>query len=102
MTQISQSVACNRFHTINMRLARWMLMTHDRVEGDQFRLTREFLSHMPGGTREQVTLAASTLKKQNFINYSRGRIEILDRGGLEAAACKCCRVVKDEYDNLIN
>jgi CRP-like cAMP-binding protein len=102
LTQISQSAACNRFHTINVRLARWLLMTHDRVEGDEFRLTQEFLSHMLGGTREQVTLAASTLKKQKLIIYSRGRIEILDRGGLEAAACKCYRVVKDEYDNFLN
>lgn len=102
MTQISQSAACNRFHTINVRLARWLLMTHDRVEGDEFRLTQEFLSHMLGGTREQVTLAASTLKKQSLINYSRGRIMILDRGGLEVAACKCYRLVKDEYDNFLN
>ncbi|MDQ1559153.1 MAG: hypothetical protein QOD32_2213 [Pyrinomonadaceae bacterium] len=102
MTQISQSAACNRFHPLGVRLARWLLMTHDRVEGDEFRLTQEFLSHMMGGTREQITVAASTLKKQNLINYSRGRIEILNRTGLEAASCKCYRVVKDEYDNFLS
>jgi CRP-like cAMP-binding protein len=101
LTQISQSAACNRFHPISVRLARWLLMTHDRVEGDEFRLTQDFLSHMLGGTREQITVAASTLKKQNLIDYSRGRITILDRAGLEAASCKCYRVVKDEYDNFL-
>ncbi|MDQ1590551.1 MAG: hypothetical protein QOG71_1178 [Pyrinomonadaceae bacterium] len=102
LTQISQSAACNRFHPISVRLARWLLMTHDRVEGDEFRMTQDFLSHMLGGTREQITVAASMLKKQNLIDYSRGRIKILDRAGLEAASCKCYRVVKDEYDNFLS
>jgi CRP-like cAMP-binding protein len=102
LTQISQSAACNRFHTVNVRLARWLLMTHDRIAGDEFRLTQEFLSHMLGVRREQVTLAASTLQKQKLISYSRGLIRILDRAGLEAVSCKCYRVVRDEYDNLIN
>lgn len=100
MTQISQSAACNRFHWVNARLARWLLMTHDRVEGDDFRLTQEFLSHMLGVRREQVTLAASTLQKQKFISYNRGHIKILKRAGLENASCTCYRMVKDEYDNL--
>ena len=102
MTQISQSAACNRFHSVNVRLARWLLMTHDRVGGDEFRMTQEFLSHMLGVRREGVTLAASVLQKQKLIRYSRGHIKILDRAGLEAAACKCYRVVKDEYDNFLN
>ncbi|HEX8635859.1 MAG TPA: Crp/Fnr family transcriptional regulator [Pyrinomonadaceae bacterium] len=102
MTQISQSAACNRFHTVNVRLARWLLMTHDRIAGDEFRLTQEFLSHMLGVRREQVTRSASALQKQKLISYSRGLIRILDRAGLEAISCKCYRVVKDEYDNLIN
>ena len=101
LTQISQSAACNRFHTVNARLARWLLMTHDRVEGDEFRLTQEFLSHMLGVRREGVTLAASALQKQQLIAYSRGHIRILDRAGLEAVSCKCYRVVKDEYDNFL-
>jgi CRP-like cAMP-binding protein len=102
LTQISQSAACNRFHQVNPRLARWLLMTHDRTEGDEFRLTQEFLSQMLGVRREGVTLAAGVLQKQKLISYSRGQIRILDRAGLEAASCKCYEVVKDEYDNFLN
>jgi CRP-like cAMP-binding protein len=102
LTQISQTAACNRFHLANARLARWLLMTHDRVEGDEFRLTQEFISHMLGVRREQVTLAAGALQRRKLISYSRGLIRILDRAGLEAAACNCYRVVKDEYDNFLN
>lgn len=101
MTQISQSAACNRFHLVNARLARWLLMTHDRVEGNEFHLTQEFISHMVGVRREQVTLAASSLQKQKLISYSRGQIRILDRVGLEAISCKCYGVVKEEYDNFL-
>jgi CRP-like cAMP-binding protein len=101
LTQISQSAACNRFHPVNTRLARWLLMTHDRITGDEFRLTQEFLSQMLGVRREGVTLAAGVLQKQKLISYSRGQIRVLDRAGLEAAACKCYRVMKDEYDNLL-
>jgi hypothetical protein len=101
LTQISQSAACNRFHLVNPRLARWLLMTHDRIEGDEFRLTQEFLSLMLGVRREGVTLAAGNLQKQKLIRYSRGRIRILDRAGLEAVTCKCYAVCKDEYDNFL-
>ncbi|HYP02614.1 MAG TPA: Crp/Fnr family transcriptional regulator [Pyrinomonadaceae bacterium] len=102
LTQISQSAACNRFHLVNERLARWLLMTHDRTEGDEFRLTQEFLSQMLGVRREGVTVAAGILQKQKLIRYSRGQIRILDRAGLEATACKCYEVVKDEYDNFLD
>src|ERR1044071_719056 len=101
LTQISQSAACNRFHVVNARLARWLLMTHDRVAGDEFRLTQEFISFMLGVRREQVTLAASSLQKQELISYSRGEIKILNRAGLEAASCTCDRIVKEEYDNFL-
>jgi CRP-like cAMP-binding protein len=101
MTQISQTAACNRFHHVNQRLARWLLMTHDRIEGDEFRLTQEFLSQMLGVRREGVTLAAGILQKQKLISYSRGRIRILDRAGLERASCQCYAMVKDEYDNFL-
>jgi CRP-like cAMP-binding protein len=101
LTQISQSAACNRFHLTNARLARWLLMTHDRVEGDQFYLTQEFISHMLGVRREQVTLSARGLQKQKLISYSRGHIKILNRAGLEAVACKCYRIVKEESDNFL-
>jgi CRP-like cAMP-binding protein len=101
LTQISQSAACNRFHLVNARLARWLLMTHDRVKGDEFYLTQEFISHMLGVRREQVTLAASTLQKQKLISYSRGQIKILNRTGLVAISCNCYKVVKEEYDNFL-
>lgn len=101
LTQISQSSACNRFHLVNQRLARWLLMIHDRIEGEEFRLTQEFLSQMLGVRREGVTLAAGVLQKQKLIRYSRGTIRVLDRAGLEAAACKCYAVLKDEYDNFL-
>jgi CRP-like cAMP-binding protein len=101
LTQISQSAACNRFHVVNARLARWLLMTHDRVAGDEFRLTQEFISFMLGVRREQVTLAASSLQKQELISYSRGQIKILNRAGLEAVSCTCYRIVKEEYDNFL-
>ena len=101
LTQISQSAACNRFHVVNARLARWLLMTHDRVAGDEFRLTQEFLSHMLGVRREGVTLAAGSLQKQKLISYTRGHLKILDRRGLVAVSCTCYGVIKDEYDNFL-
>ena len=101
LTQVSQSAACNRFHPVNARLARWLLMTHDRIAGDEFRLTQEFLSHMLGVRREGVTLAAGELQKRKLISYSRGHLRILNRAGLEDVACQCYRVVKDEYDNFL-
>ena len=100
LTQVSQSAACNRFHPVNARLARWLLMTHDRIVGDEFRLTQEFLSHMLGVRREGVTLAAGELQKRKLINYSRGRLRILDRAGLEAVSCKCYGTMKEEYDHF--
>jgi CRP-like cAMP-binding protein len=102
ITQISQTAVCNRLHSTQQRLCRWLLMTHDRVEGDEFHLTQEFLSHMLGVRREQVTLAAGSLQKRKLISYSRGQIKILNRTGLEAVACKCYGLVKEEYDNFLN
>jgi CRP-like cAMP-binding protein len=98
MAQISQTAACNRFHVVEARLARWLLMTHDRVKSDQFRMTHEFLGHMLGVQRVAVTNAAHALQKRKLIRYTRGAITILDREGLEAAACKCYQVVKDMND----
>jgi CRP-like cAMP-binding protein len=98
MAQISQTAACNRFHVVEERLARWLLMTHDRVKSDCFRMTHEFLGHMLGVRRVGVTTAAHSLQQRKLIGYSRGDITILDRGGLEAAACACYAVVKDMHD----
>jgi len=98
MAQISQTAACNRFHVVETRLARWLLMTHDRVKSDQFRMTHEFLGHMLGVRRVGVTKAAQALQKRGLISYSRGDITVLDRAGLEAGACQCYAVVKDMHD----
>lgn len=95
MAQISQTAACNRFHEAVQRLARWLLMTGDRLHTEDFLLTQEFLSHMLGMRREAVTRAAGALHRRKLIHYSRGKIAILDRKGLEAAACNCYRIVKD-------
>ena len=101
LTQVSQSAVCNRFHLVDARLARWLLMTHDRLGTDQFRLTQEFMSNMLGVRREGVTVAASALQRNKLISYSRGIIKILDRARLESVACECYRVVKDESDSYL-
>jgi CRP-like cAMP-binding protein len=98
MAQISQTAACNRFHVVEMRLARWLLMTHDRVKSNRFDMTHEFLGHMLGVRRVGVTAAASALQKRSLIAYSRGHITVLNRKGLEAAACACYEVVRDMHD----
>jgi CRP-like cAMP-binding protein len=99
MSQISQTAACNRFHVVEQRLARWLLMTHDRVKSDRFHMTHEFLGHMLGVRRVGVTKAAQALQERALIRYSRGEISVLDRKGLEAAACQCYEVVRDMHDS---
>jgi CRP-like cAMP-binding protein len=98
MAQISQTAGCNRFHVVEARLARWLLMTRDRMRSAQFRMTHEFLSHMLGVRRVGVTEAACALERQKLIEYSRGNITILDQLGLEAACCSCYQVVRDMHD----
>src|SRR5215213_3055241 len=91
--QISQSAACGRFHTIEQRLCRWLLVARDRVESDVLHLTQEALSHMLGSNRTNVTTAAASLKSEGLIEYSRGSIQILDEVKLKKAACECYRVL---------
>jgi len=100
MTQISQSAACNRFHTVDARLARWMLMTHDRIGTDEFQLTQEFMSNMLGVRREGVSKAAGELQRKKLISYSRGLVTILNRQGMEKVACKCYQVIKESENSL--
>ena len=94
MIQIAQTAACNRFHPIEGRLARWLLMMRDRMRSDQFHLTQELLGTMLGVLRVAVTNSAGALQQRGLIRYSRGEISILDADGLEAAACQCYQVVK--------
>jgi CRP-like cAMP-binding protein len=101
LTQISQSAVCNRAHSIDERCARWLLMTHDQVPGDRFELTQEFLAEMLGVRRPSVSVAASILQRAGLIRYSRGLVEVVDRAGLESAACECYGVIAREYERLI-
>ena len=98
MAQVSQTAACNRFHEAEGRLARWLLMTSDRLHTDEFLLTHEFLAHMLGVRRVGVTKAAEGLRRKKLIVYSRGHIIILDRKNLEKTACVCYRIVKNLQD----
>ncbi len=97
MAQVSQTAACNRFHDAEQRLARWLLMTSDRVGAAEFPLTQEFLAHMLGLRRVGVTVAASELKRRRLIDYTRGQLKILNRKGLERASCSCYQIVNDVF-----
>lgn len=100
LTEVSQTVACTRFHLIKDRLVCLLLMMHDRMKTDTFKMTQEVLSKMLGVRREAVTLSAKSLQQNTLIDYSRGKISILNRAGLEAAACGCYLIIKEEYENF--
>lgn len=95
MKQVAQTAACNRLHTIEQRLSRWMLMCRDRMETDELPLTQEFISNMLGTRREGVSVAAAILQRKGLIRYSRGHITILDRKGLEAFSCECYQAIQE-------
>ena len=101
MRQVLYGAACNRIHSMEERCARWLLMTHDRASQDTFPLTQEFLSHMLGVRRATVNVATGMLKKAGFIQYVRGKITVIDRGGLESASCQCYRDVLRAYDSVL-
>ncbi len=101
ITHISQTAVCNRLHTFEQRLCRWLLYSHDCLQTDEIILTQEIISHLLGVRREGVTVAAGRLQDAGVISYVRGHIRILDRQKLENCACECYAVVKDEYERLL-
>jgi CRP-like cAMP-binding protein len=101
-TQVTQTTACNRWHTIEERLARWLLTVSDQVQSDQFALTQEFIAQMLGCRRSGVTVAAGTLSQAGMISYRRGNINILNRQDLEHTACECYYIIKKEYARLLS
>jgi CRP-like cAMP-binding protein len=101
LVQVSQTAVCNRLHSIEQRLCRWLLMNDDMLESHDLVVTQELLASMLGVRREGVSAAASELQKLNLIRYARGKVTIVDRRGLEREACECYQVVIDEYDRLL-
>lgn len=102
LMQVSQSAACNRFHSVEERFCRWILMSQDRVRSDSFPLTHEFISHMLGVRRPSISVVAAILQKAELIRYSRGKMTILDRKGLEAGTCECYAILKEDFDRLLS
>ncbi|MGI8569222.1 MAG: Crp/Fnr family transcriptional regulator [Methylocella sp.] len=101
LTQIQQTVACNSMHTTQERICRWLLMMHDRADGEDLAYTHEFLAEMMGVGRKSVTLAAQTLQRAGLIGYRRGKMQVLDRPGLEKASCECYAIVKERFDAFL-
>lgn len=101
ITQMAQTAVCNRHHTLDQQLCRWLLLSMDRLRGNELVMTQELIANMLGVRREGVTEAALKLQRQGLIRYARGHITVLDRPGLEGRTCECYAVVKREYDRLL-
>jgi CRP-like cAMP-binding protein len=101
LSQVQQTVACNALHTTEERMCRWLLMMHDRAEGEPLPYTHEFLSHMLGANRKSVTLAAQSLQNAGLITYHRGNITVLNRPGLEKVSCECYAIVRERFDAFL-
>jgi CRP-like cAMP-binding protein len=101
LSQVQQTVACNAMHSTEERMCRWLLMMHDRVQGEALPYTHEFLSQILGANRRSVTLAAQSMQTAGLINYRRGAIQVLDRPGLEKASCECYAIVKERFDAFL-
>jgi CRP-like cAMP-binding protein len=101
MTQISQTAVCNRLHSVEQQLCRWLLLSHDRLDSDTLVMTHDLISNMLGVRREGVTLASKKLQKRKLITNVRGTMVVIDRQGLETAVCECYKVVNDEYNRLL-
>jgi CRP-like cAMP-binding protein len=101
LSQVQQTVACNAMHSTEEKMCRWLLMMHDRAEGEVLAYTHEFLSHMLGANRKSVTLAAQSMQTSGLISYRRGKIQILDRPGLEKASCECYAIVRERFDAFL-
>src|ERR1700724_2216437 len=101
LSQVQQTVACNAMHTTEEKMCRWLLMMLDRAEGEALPYTHEFLSHMLGANRKTVTLAAQSIQAAGLITYHRGRMQVLDRPGLEKASCECYAIVKERFDAFL-
>ena len=99
--QVTQTAACNGHHQVDGRLARWLLIMHDRAEADEFPATHEFLSLMLGSRRPSISVAAAVLQRAGAIRYRHGHVAVLDRAGLEAASCECYGVVREQFDELL-
>lgn len=102
MTQMAQTAVCNRLHSLEQQLCRWLLLSHDRLESNELIMTQELMANMLGVRREGVNVAAGHLQAAGLIHYVRGHIAILDRAGLEARVCECYGVVRKECDRLLN
>jgi CRP-like cAMP-binding protein len=102
LSQVQQTVACNAMHSVEERMCRWLLMMHDRAEGESLTYTHEFLSHILGVNRKSITLAARSMQTAGLISYHRGMMQVLDRPGLEKASCECYAIVKERFDAFLS